>query len=477
MSELADNFRRAIVATAPHLEITRLESELDGCWTFAARQLDRDRPVTLRVMRLEKCGLGRTCEQVSRAVLRLRQLDHAGIVRILGGGNSGAFAYLELDVVDGKTLANVLANRRLSDKQRFQLAADVAESLAYLHSQGLRYGNILLDSAVIQRERGGLRYSTKLTRLEGLRGYRADGSEQRTYATFLTALIDAGSDVATSSNQDVMKQIALKCAAATNDAPRLEEIAAQLRAVENHMGSSAARSVLRFAEPNHLQIPTKRTSRKPGSQTSTWNLATSLIVGGVVILAALASVFDRQSIKERDRSKIDVKTLPPVAQARQNEVQDILKQTIPRSRRSSSRPRFEREYSFHPGPFQSDRGTLFEPQTDTNSLPPEAFLLPWTISNPRWEKNNFGHDIIVVDYTGPAARSRSEPVRWIFESDTGRLETTLGPAPLGNGTLRGSFATGLPGSAPFRTYITSWSRLSDTERLSNLQSIENTPPR
>jgi serine/threonine protein kinase len=81
----------------------------------------------------------------------LAALDHPGLVRVLDAGEHETEPYLVLELVDGPTLASLLTGSKPLDEERTtRFATDLADALAYVHSQGVVHrdvkpSNVLID--------------------------------------------------------------------------------------------------------------------------------------------------------------------------------------------------------------------------------------------------------------------------------------------------------------------------------------------
>ena len=190
MSQVVADRSKSIQAFAPHLEIGRRLSNAGNIQVFEARQIDTNRRIMLRICPLPQCALGQSAAQVERAVAKLRALHHPGLATIYNGGMADNAVYLETELVHGRNLSDFTAGRWLSDRQVFELAMKVCETLEYLHSQSIAYGDLIPNGMLIARNLGSLRASAKLIRGEGMRAFQPDGRDQRAFAAFVTALID-----------------------------------------------------------------------------------------------------------------------------------------------------------------------------------------------------------------------------------------------------------------------------------------------
>jgi eukaryotic-like serine/threonine-protein kinase len=129
----------------------RVESRLGGggmADVFIAHDERLDRKVAIKVFRGPEPADRQRFDSEARL---LAALDHPGLVRVLDAGEHETDPYVVLELVDGPTLANVLERSKPLDLDRTtRFATDLADALAYVHSQGVVHrdvkpSNILID--------------------------------------------------------------------------------------------------------------------------------------------------------------------------------------------------------------------------------------------------------------------------------------------------------------------------------------------
>ncbi|HVM64992.1 MAG TPA: serine/threonine-protein kinase, partial [Acidimicrobiales bacterium] len=114
---------------------------------FAGRDERLDRPVALKVLRRGMPDLRRFRSEARL----LANLDHPGLVRVFDAVERDAGAVLVMQLVDGPSLASLLAQGSLGEQEVRSAAAQIAECLAYLHAQGavhrdVKPANILMGT-------------------------------------------------------------------------------------------------------------------------------------------------------------------------------------------------------------------------------------------------------------------------------------------------------------------------------------------
>jgi hypothetical protein len=297
MSQAVLAGRDALRAAAPHLELGR-EACADGGWTtLAARRLDEDRSVVVRTGSLASCSLGRDPAQVAGVIARLKKLDHPGLAKVEGGGVAGDDAYLELDGVRGHPIGEFLARRRLSIKQSLELGALVCDALAYLHEQGIDYGAVLPSGAWVTRRTGSLRMAVKLVQLERVRKFLGDGGDQRAAGAVLLQLADMTGEREGAAR---LRALGETCMRATGDAPRMKEVAAELRALAATstagQRSKTARhqaEVLSVGAPKAVKGASLATNAGGGTSLSMQIVTGVCVVVGLIVGVASGIMKDR----------------------------------------------------------------------------------------------------------------------------------------------------------------------------------------
>ncbi|HET7791642.1 MAG TPA: serine/threonine-protein kinase [Gemmatimonadales bacterium] len=119
---------------------------------FRAREKDLNRDVAVKVLDLGSSPSPTLAERFVREAQTIARLEHPNIVPIYDVGKRDDLLYLSMRCVDGPSLRQLLTtHKRLSVGDAARLTRQVADALAYAHSQGVVHrdvkpDNILLDS-------------------------------------------------------------------------------------------------------------------------------------------------------------------------------------------------------------------------------------------------------------------------------------------------------------------------------------------
>ncbi len=117
---------------------------------YRGTQTSLDRTVAVKVLAPALARRRQFVQRFQREAHVLGQLSHPNIVRILGVGTHEGLYYLAMEYVDGESLRERLTREgRLPLQEAVRLIGQVAEGLAFAHSQGILHrdikpGNILL---------------------------------------------------------------------------------------------------------------------------------------------------------------------------------------------------------------------------------------------------------------------------------------------------------------------------------------------
>jgi serine/threonine-protein kinase len=104
---------------------------------FEALDLERERPVALKVLSAGPSGAPRGASWAQREAADFKRLDHPNIVALRGVGTSHSGAYLVFDLLRGRTLRLRLEDGPLDLDGALRIAGDVGRALAHAHAVGV----------------------------------------------------------------------------------------------------------------------------------------------------------------------------------------------------------------------------------------------------------------------------------------------------------------------------------------------------
>ena len=108
------------------------------------------RHVALKLSREETAQSIGAADRFLREARALAQLTHPRIVPVYEAGHEGSFHYIAMALIEGQSLAELIAGRSLSFWRSAEIIAELAEALAYAHGLGIVHrdvkpANILVD--------------------------------------------------------------------------------------------------------------------------------------------------------------------------------------------------------------------------------------------------------------------------------------------------------------------------------------------
>jgi tRNA A-37 threonylcarbamoyl transferase component Bud32 len=140
-----------IAAAFPDLEILGLIGHGGMSAVFKARQPKLDRVVALKVLPKSLAATPGFAERFNREGRVLARLSHPSIVAVHDFGESGGFAYLIMEFVDGVNLRQAMRAGRFTPDQALKIIPAICDALQFAHTEGVLHRdikpeNILLDT-------------------------------------------------------------------------------------------------------------------------------------------------------------------------------------------------------------------------------------------------------------------------------------------------------------------------------------------
>jgi hypothetical protein len=133
---------------------------------YRARHRRLDRLVALKVLPLAGAAAGRA-ERFAVEAQALARLHHPHIVAVHDAGHAGDLCWLSMELVEGTTLRQELARRRLDPAEALALVQQVCAALQYAHDHGVVHRDIKPDNILIDRHGQALIADFGLARLAG----------------------------------------------------------------------------------------------------------------------------------------------------------------------------------------------------------------------------------------------------------------------------------------------------------------------
>jgi eukaryotic-like serine/threonine-protein kinase len=128
---------------------------MTGC-VYRATQLSLDRPLAIKVPTLVLAGDPIAVRRFRREALALARIHHPGVVGVHAVGElPDRRPYLAIDFLDGKTLELAMGSTALATPRAVDLALQIAEALAEVHTHDIVHRDLKPDNVMLVRPQVG----------------------------------------------------------------------------------------------------------------------------------------------------------------------------------------------------------------------------------------------------------------------------------------------------------------------------------
>jgi tRNA A-37 threonylcarbamoyl transferase component Bud32 len=123
---------------------------------YRARQVGIDRPIALKVPRLDGKDDLAARQRFEREARALAAVDHPGVVGVHGVGHlPDGRPYLAMELIEGESLDAVIARAPLGVHRAIRIAAQLASALAAVHRRGLVHRDVKPSNLLLARDHHG----------------------------------------------------------------------------------------------------------------------------------------------------------------------------------------------------------------------------------------------------------------------------------------------------------------------------------
>ncbi len=119
---------------------------------YRARDVRLGREVALKVLPAELSADSERLARFEREARSASALNHPHIVTVYDVGRAGALSYIAMELVDGRTLRELLADGPLSAKRAVAIAAQAADALAKAHSAGIVHRDLKPENVMVSKD-------------------------------------------------------------------------------------------------------------------------------------------------------------------------------------------------------------------------------------------------------------------------------------------------------------------------------------
>jgi serine/threonine-protein kinase len=138
---------------------------------FRCTRLSDRVPVAVKILTAAMAAVPDYVRRFGREAAAMAQLDHPGIVRLVGRGKAGQHFFIAMELIEGESLRNWAHKNRPTAKQLAKLLAQVAHALTYAHARAVVHRDLKPDNVLVTKDQ-----RTKVLDF-GLAGLHADGAE------------------------------------------------------------------------------------------------------------------------------------------------------------------------------------------------------------------------------------------------------------------------------------------------------------
>ncbi len=138
---------------------------------FRCTRVSDDRAVAVKILTAQMAAVPDYVKRFGREAAAMAQLDHPGIVRLVGRGKAGGHVFIAMELIEGVSLRLWAHKNKPTARQLARLLAQVSHALAYAHARAVVHRDLKPDNVLVTAD-----YRTKVLDF-GLAGLHAEGAE------------------------------------------------------------------------------------------------------------------------------------------------------------------------------------------------------------------------------------------------------------------------------------------------------------
>src|SRR3954468_14773749 len=138
---------------------------------FRCTRVTANPPFAEKIPPPQRAAVPDYVRRFGREAAAMAQLDHPGIVRLVGRGKTGVHYFIAMELIDGISLRLWAHKNRPTARQLARLLAQVAHALAYAHARAVVHRDLKPDNVLVTPD-----LRTKVLDF-GLAGLHAEGAQ------------------------------------------------------------------------------------------------------------------------------------------------------------------------------------------------------------------------------------------------------------------------------------------------------------
>ncbi len=138
---------------------------------FRCTRLSDQCAVAVKILTPQMAAVPDYVRRFGREAAAMAQLDHPGIVRLVGRGRAGEHVFIAMELIDGISLRLWSHKNRPSARRLARVLAQVAHALAYAHARAVVHRDLKPDNVLVTPDQ-----RTKVLDF-GLAGLHSEGAE------------------------------------------------------------------------------------------------------------------------------------------------------------------------------------------------------------------------------------------------------------------------------------------------------------
>ncbi len=117
---------------------------------FHARDMELKEDIALKVLMPDWNADGVTAERFRNEVRLARKIAHPGVCRVFDMGEDGALRFLTMELIEGRTLRELMRAEKCSVRQAFLYLLKIADGLSAVHERGIVHRDLKPENILVR---------------------------------------------------------------------------------------------------------------------------------------------------------------------------------------------------------------------------------------------------------------------------------------------------------------------------------------